>query len=223
MRARVALITGSSSGIGEAIYNKLKENGYRVIGLSRSGQDIECDLRDIFKLEKEIKALLKRERIDILINSAGIGVFRPHEELSVDKIDEVIGVNLKAPIILTNLLLRELKRNRGHIINIASIEAIRSSKFSALYSATKSGLRAFSLSLFEELRRADVKITNINPDITKTNFFDNLSFEPSINRDSYILAEEIANLVYFVLNTPSVVTEFTIRPQRVEIQKKKRI
>jgi len=222
MSSRVALITGSSSGIGEAIYYKLRDNGYRVIGLSRVGQDIECDLRDKFRLEREIKALLKRDRVDILINSAGVGLFKPHEELSILDIDTLIDINLKAPILLTNLLLRELKKNRGHIINISSIEATRNSKFSALYSATKSGLRAFTLSLFEELRRADVKVTNINPDITNTNFFNNLNFKPSSNRDSYILAEEIADAVYFILNTPSVITELTVRPQRVEIQKRRR-
>jgi len=214
------LITGFSSGIGEAIYSKLKESGYRVFGLGRERGDIRVDLQDTKRLKGEIELFLKDNGVDILINSAGVGVFRPHEELSIEKIDEVIGVNLKAPIVLTNLLLRELKRNRGHIINISSIEAIRSSKFSALYSATKSGLRAFSLSLFEELRRADVKVTNINPDITKSNFFNNLNFEPSTNSNSYIAPEEIADVVYFILNTKSVVTELTIRPQRVEIKKK---
>lgn len=224
---KTALITGYSSGIGKAISLKLRENGYKVIGIARrdtkniANQNIICDLKDINKLKREIKELLKKESIDILINSAGVGVFKPHEEINIEKIDEVIDINLKAPIALTNLLLRELKKNQGHIINISSIESIRSSKFSALYSATKSGLRAFSLSLFEELRRADVKVTNINPDITKTPFFDNLNFQPSKREKTHILSDEIANSVLFILETSSVITELTIRPQRVEIEKKK--
>jgi len=220
---KTALITGISSGIGQAIALKLQENGYRVIGISRREvkeyPTIICDLQDTKTLTKEIKTLLKKEKIDIVINSAGVGVFSPHEEISLEKITELIDTNLKAPILLTNLLLRELKKNKGHIINISSIEATRNSRFSALYSATKAGLRAFSLSLFEELRRANVKVTTINPDITKTPFFDNLNFKPSPKEKTHILASEIADSVLFILQTPSVVTELTIRPQRVEICK----
>ena len=219
---KIALITGTSSGIGKAISKKLSENNYKVIGISRRDATIICDLRDTKKLTKEIKKLLKTQTIDVLINSAGIGVFSPHEEISVEKIDEVIDVNLKAPILLSNLLLRELKKQKGHIINISSIESTRNSKFSALYSATKSGLRAFGLSLFEELRRADVKITTINPDITKTAFFDSLNFEPSPKEKTHIVASEIADAVFYILDTQSVITELTIRPQRVEILKKRR-
>ncbi len=218
---KCVLVTGFSSGIGKAIYLKLKDSGYRVFGLGRDSGDIICDLRDIKRLEQTIKAFRKKEHIDILVNSAGVGIFKPHDELSIAQIDKLIDINLKAPIALTNLLLRDLKKSRGHIINISSIEAIRSSKFSALYSATKSGLRAFSLSLFEELRRADVKVTNINPDITKTNFFNSLNFEPSENINSYITADEIADAVYLILNTNSVITELTVRPQRAEIKKRK--
>ncbi len=123
------LVTGFNSGIGEAIYLKLRDSGYRVFGLGRDSGDIICDLGDIERLEQEIKAFRKKERIDILINSAGIGIFRPHEELSIAQIDKLIDINLKAPIVLTNLLLRDLKKSSGHIINISSIEAIRSSNF----------------------------------------------------------------------------------------------
>jgi hypothetical protein len=73
---------------------------------------------------------------------------------SIAKIEELIAVNLKAPIILSNLCLRSLKKTKGNIINITSVEATKHSKFSALYTATKSGLRDFSLSLFEELRKS---------------------------------------------------------------------
>ncbi len=219
---KTALITGVSSGIGKAISKKLAKNNYKIIGVSRKKASIICDLRDTKTLTKEIKNLLKTETIDILINVAGVGVFEPHEQIAPSKIEELITVNLHAPILLTNLLLRELKKQQGHIINISSIEATRSSKFSALYTATKSGLRAFSLSLFEELRKNGVKVTTINPDITKTAFFDNLGFEPSPKEKTHIVASEIADTVWFVLNTPSVVSELTIRPQRLEIVKRKR-
>ena len=112
------------------------------------------------------------------------------------------------------------KKTKGHIINIASVEATRHSKFSALYTATKSGLRDFGLALFEELRKADVKVSTINPDLTKTNFFDEFNFEPSDNKEAHLLAEDIAKTVLQILAFEGVVTDITVRPQRLEIKKK---
>lgn len=208
-----AIVTGYSSGIGKAICEILEKNSYEIIKL-------QSRLEDINSLEKEVKQILKSNEINLLVNCAGVGVFKPHEEISISKIKELIDVNLTAPIILSNLLLRSLKKTKGHIINISSVEATRHSKFSALYTATKSGLRDFGLALFEELRKADVKVTTINPDLTKTNFFDEFNFEPSENKQAYLLSEDIAKSILDILNFNGVVTDITIRPQRLEIKKK---
>ncbi|MEA2049229.1 MAG: SDR family oxidoreductase [Campylobacterota bacterium] len=209
-----AIVTGYSSGIGEAISNKLESNGYKVIKLNSR-------LDDLKSLEVEVKELLKNNDIDLLVNCAGVGIFQPHEEINISKIKELIDVNLTAPIVLSNLLLRSLKKTQGDIINITSIEATKHSKFSALYTATKSGLRDFGLCLFEELRKSGVAITSINPDLTKTNFFDDLQFEPSNKEQTYLLPETIANTVMDILNTNGVITDLTIRAQKFDIKKKK--
>ncbi len=209
----IAIVTGYSSGIGEAICDILAINGYKIIKL-------QSRLENITALEKEVKTILKHEDINLLVNCAGLGVFKPHEEISISKIKELIDVNLTAPIILSNLCLRSLKKTKGHIINIASVEATKHSKFSALYTATKSGLRDFGLSLFEELRRADVKITTINPDLTRTNFFNELNFEPSQKENTHLLAKDIAKAVLDIIHFKGVVTDITVRPQRLEISKK---
>jgi short-subunit dehydrogenase len=208
-----ALVTGYSSGIGKAICEHLENNGYGIIKL-------KARLENTKVLEEEVKTILKTNEIDVLINCAGVGIFQPHEEISIAKIKELIDVNLTAPLILSSLVLRSLKKTKGHIINIASVEATRHSKFSALYTATKSGLRDFSLCLFEELRKADVKVTSINPDLTQTNFFDELQFEPSSNEHTHLLAQDIAKAVWDILNFNGVITDITIRPQRLEIKKK---
>ncbi len=217
---KTALITGSSSGIGKAIYETLKENGFKVYGISRENSEIICDLQDGIALEKKTKELLKTTDIDILVNCAGVGVFKPHEELSIKKIEELINVNLKAPIVLVNLVLRSLKKTKGHIINISSVEATKHSKFSALYTATKSGLRDFSLCLFEELRKSGVRVTNINPDITKTAFFDELGFKPADDKESYINSQDLAKNVLQIINSPFVVTDITVRAQKFAIRKR---
>jgi len=217
---KIALVTGSSSGIGQAISQQLTANDYKVYGISRNSGEIICDLQDTKALHVKINELLKTTDIDLLVNCAGLGVFAPHEEISLEKIDELINVNLKAPIVLTNLCLRSLKKTKGHIVNISSVEATKHSKFSALYTATKSGLRDFSLSLFEELRRSEVRVTNINPDMTKTAFFDKLNFEPSSKEDTHIKAEDIAKTLLQIVESNFVVTDITMRPQKLEIVKK---
>jgi len=208
-----AIVTGYSSGIGEAISEILEKNGYIIVKL-------ESRLDDLVLLEKEVKDILKSNDIDLLVNCAGVGIFQPHEEISIIKIKELIDVNLTAPIVLSNLLLRSLKKTQGHIINIASIEATKHSKFSALYTATKSGLRDFGLSLFEELRKSGVGVTTINPDLTQTNFFDDLQFEPSKKENTFLLPQTIAQTVLDVLNTKGVITDITVRPQKFEIKRK---
>ncbi len=211
---KTAIVTGYSSGIGKAICEILETNSFEVIKLNSR-------LDKIKDLEKELKELVKKRDINLLVNCAGVGIFKPHEEISIAKIQELINVNLTAPIILTNLLLRSLKKTKGHIINIASIEATRHSKFSALYTATKSGLRDFGLALFEELRKSDVRVSTINPDLTKTNFFDEFNFEPAENKNAYLLAEDIANAVLKIVEFDGVITDITIRPQRLEIKRSK--
>ena len=208
-----AIVTGYSSGIGKSISHILEKNGYIIVKL-------ESRLNNLTLLEKEVKNILKSNDIDLLVNCAGVGIFQPHEEISIIKIKELIDVNLTAPIVLSNLLLRSLKKNQGHIINIASIEATKHSKFSALYTATKSGLRDFGLSLFEELRKSGVGVTTINPDLTQTNFFDDLQFEPSKKENTFLLPETIAQTVLDVLNTKGVITDITVRPQKFEIKRK---
>ena len=166
---------------------------------------------------------LKKEKdIYILVNSAGFGRFEPHEELNTKTIIEMMFVNLTAPILITNALLRTLKQNSGYLININSIEALRASKFSALYSATKAGLKAFGDSLFEESRKSRLSITNINPDMTQSPFYDNLRFETSQKDEEKLLPSDIADGVEHILKMRkgAVVSEYTIRSLNFGISKK---
>ncbi len=210
---KTVVITGHSSGIGNAICQKLEEQDFQII-------KIKSRLENTDHLKKEIKDILNSYKINILINCAGFGVFRPHEEINEDIIEKKIAVNLTAPILLSKLLLRSIKETQGHIINISSIEATKHSKFSALYTATKSGLRDFSLSLFEEVRKDGVKVTSINPDITNTNFFNELNFKPTDDPQTYLDPKEIADIVYDIITSNYVVTDITLRPQKFRLDKK---
>jgi len=225
-----AIVTGSSSGIGKAIALMLLEEGYRVIGISRtkgeieypSFHPIECDLSNSGALERVKKELLADD-LTLLVNAAGFGRFEPHEELSPAIITDMIALNLTAPILLSNISLRRLKENQGTIINITSIEATRHSKFSALYTATKAGLRAFGHTLFEEVRSSGVGVVTINPDMTDTPFFDDLRFGVGEGDDTKLFASDISETIrnLLAMREGLSVTELTIRPQRFAIAKKR--
>lgn len=232
MDKKKAVVTGSSSGIGKEITLRLLKCGYSVIGISRgvSNQDIEdedftpikVDLTDE-KTTIKLCENLKKENISILINCAGFGRFEPHEELNPKTITDMTFLNLTAPMLLTNAVLRDLKSNNGYLININSIEAIRASKFAGVYSATKAGLKAFGDSLFEETRKSGLSITNINPDMTQSSFYDELRFETSKKEDEKLLCSDIADAVEHILSMRkgAVVSDYTIRSLKFGISKKR--
>ncbi|MEA3330090.1 MAG: SDR family oxidoreductase [Campylobacterota bacterium] len=227
-----AVVTGASSGIGKAISLRLLELGWNIIGVSRNISKETVPHANFiplpFDLSNEKQTLLacetlKKEKIHMLINCAGFGRFEPHEELSPKTITKMTFLNLTAPMLLTNALLRGLKQNNGYLININSIEAIRASKFAGVYSATKAGLKAFGDSLFEETRKSGLSIININPDMTQTDFYNELRFETSSKEDEKLLASDIADAVEHIVSMRkgAVVSEYTIRSLKFGIVKKR--
>jgi short-subunit dehydrogenase len=219
-----AIVTGVSSGIGKEIANELLNEGYYVIGLSRKKIDFEKNYEHISLDLSDPKAIenLPKLRCDLLVNAAGLGYFQPLETMSFKQINELIDLNLKAPILLTNRLLRCLRENEGLVINLSSVEATKSSKLSSVYSATKSGLTAFSNALFEEVRKQNVKCTTLHLGMTKTNFFNELNFECSDDNLCHLEAHYVAKFIRNLLTQPRamVATEITLQPQKVGVKKK---
>ena len=226
---KTAVVTGSSSGIGKEITLRLLKLGFSVIGISRTNNindenftHLKADLSNNQETLKAIESL-KNTNTNILINCAGFGAFEPHEELSADIISSMIQINLTTPLLLSNALLRTLKKNEGYLININSIEALRASKFAGVYSATKAGLKAFGDSLFEETRKSGLSVTNINPDMTQSNFYDELRFDVSTKENEKLLSSDIADAIEHILKMRkgAVVSEYTIRSLNFGIKKKK--
>ena len=227
-----AIVTGASSGIDLSISKELLNLGYKVYGLgrdfSKSNLDnnnfikLESNLMDINSLVTKINEIKKSNDIKILVNNAGVGYFSPHEELNPKKIHEMVTINLEVPLVLSQILLRTLKKNKGYIINISSIEAKKSSAHGCAYGATKAALSHFSSSLFDETRKYGVKVITIHPDITKSNFYRNSNFKEGANDDSFLMPEEIASAVAMAISQRDnlVITDITIRPQKFNIQRK---
>ncbi len=231
MSHKTAVVTGASSGIGKEIALRLLALDYRVIGVSRTIKDEDFNHKnfisqrvDLFSENETLKLCdyLKNEDLHLLVNCAGFGRFEPHEELSAKTIVDMLFLNLSVPILITNTLLRDLKSNNGYLININSIEAIKTSKFAGVYSASKAGLKAFGDSLFEETRKSGLSITNINPDMTQTSFYDELRFTTSDNDEQKLLASDIGDAVEHILTMRkgAVVSEYTIRSLKFGISKK---
>lgn len=227
-----AIVTGASSGIGLEICKTLINLNFKVYGLGRDFSKVnfkddnfitvKCDLMNTSDLCIKIKEIRKKENIKVLINNAGIGYFGLHEELNPKKIHEMVSTNIEAPMILTQLLLRDIKKLKGYIINISSIEAKKSSPHGCAYGATKAALSHFSKSLFDEARKYGVKVITIHPDMTKSNFYRNANFEQSDDEDTYIIPEEVAQAIEMVLSQRDglVLTDITLRPQKQKIKRK---
>lgn len=175
--SKAAIVTGASSGIGLAISRVLCEKGYEVYGFGRdfakeqtrefveqtaAFHPVEGDLLEEQKLCDAVKEITKTADIEVLVNAAGVGHYGLHEELTPKKIQALVRTNLEIPLLLTNRLLRVLKKNHGYIINISSVTAKQSSPHGCAYAATKAGLSSFGKSLFEEARKYGVKVTTIH-------------------------------------------------------------
>lgn len=235
---KAAILTGASSGIGLAIAKVLCVLGYEVFGFGRNFDTPEfeqtglpeeqfhpivCDLLDTQKLLDTVKKITSQKDVSVLVNNAGTAYYGLHEELNPQKIQQMVRVNLEVPMILTQQLLRTLKKHAGYIINIASVTANGANPHGCAYGATKAGLSSFSHSLFEEARKYGVKVVTVFPDMTQTSLYRNADFRESEEAAARLLPSEVAQAVEFALSQREglVVSDITLKPQLHRIQRKK--
>ena len=207
------LLTGASSGIGKAIKETL--SNYEIIDICRNCTH-QLDLNDINSVKK-----LKFENIHGIIHNAGVGYFGQFEDIKIEKIQEMINVNFLAPMIITKNHLKDIKKNRGFIITISSTSAIHPARHGVVYAATKAALRHFGSSLFEEVRKAGVKVCTVLPDMTLTNFHNNTYFKPSNDELAHIKPEDIAKIIKDIIEAPKniVMHEVVVKPQIFKLDK----
>ncbi|WP_456471053.1 SDR family oxidoreductase [Caminibacter sp.] len=207
------ILTGASSGIGAAIKKELKE--YEIIEICRNCRH-SVNLNNIDIVKK-----LKFDNVYGIIHNAGIGYFGQFEDIAVSKIEEMINVNFLSPMILTKNHLKDIKKNRGFIINISSTSAIHPARQGVVYGATKAALRHFGISLFEEVRKYGVKVCNIIPDLTLTNFHSNTFFKPSSEELAHLKPDDIAKIVKNIIESPKhlVIQEIILKPQIFKLEK----
>jgi short-subunit dehydrogenase len=196
LKNKIVLVTGASSGIGRCIANDFSQFQLKTLILIARNQSrlnetassvkqnfeilpISCDV----SIKDEVKQLGKviHDRygyIDILVNNAGVGLFGRVEKLSIEEIERVSFTNYFGMIYFTKIFLDSMiKRNTGHIINIASLAASFGIPGMAAYCGSKFAMLGFSESLSRELKETGVKVSVISPIGVKTNFFNNEYFD----------------------------------------------
>ncbi|PQV46718.1 oxidoreductase [Paraburkholderia sp. BL21I4N1] len=195
MKSGIALVTGASSGIGEATANRLAKAGYKVYGTSRRGAQagqrtfemLPLDVTSEESVEAAVKEVLRLDgRIDLLVNNAGFGVApAAAEESSLDQARAIFDTNFFGIIRMTRAVLPHMRRQGGgRIINIGSVLGFLPMPYMALYSATKHAVAGYSESLDHELRTMGIRVSVIEPAYIKTPFDANF-MAPDAPLDEY--------------------------------------
>ncbi|GBC84828.1 Sepiapterin reductase [bacterium HR11] len=186
---RAAIVTGAGRGIGRAIARALGRErmwvgllGRRVSDLEAVAEEVrkaggrpvalQADVRDYVSLERAFQAFWDvTGRLDVLVNNAGIGIFRPVEEMTPEEFDDVIRTNLHGVFYCCKLAIPLMRRTgRGYIIQVGSLAGRNPIAGGAAYCASKFAVRGFSESLMLEVRYDDIKVTTIAPGSVDTHF-----------------------------------------------------
>ncbi len=222
---RVALVTGASSGIGEATAERLAKAGYRVYGTSRRGgqgaqrafEMLTLDVTRDESVEEAVREVIRRAgRIDLLVNNAGFGVAPGGaEESSTEQAKSIFDTNFFGIVRMTRAVVPHMRQQgSGRIINIGSVLGFLPMPYGALYSATKHAIEGYSESLDHELRTRGIRVSIIEPAYTKTPFDSNF-LEPDAKLDEYREVRlAVNNRVKELMETadqPSIVADVVLK------------
>ena len=223
------LVVGATGGIGHEAAKLLKQSGANLYlagrdrqklltvaqGLSVPGDRVfTVDFADEQSIESAASAIHGQiGQLDILINAAGIGIIKPLESLSVDDFQQTIQANLVGPFMLFKHFIPPMKAaKKGFIINIPGVLGKTPMAGAAAYAASKYGLNGMLKSIREELRRTNIRITNLYLGGVDSPFWDEIDIR--VQRDKFITAKDAGRAIWFLCQQPSsgVVSEMVIQP-----------
>ena len=229
LKGKNVLIIGATGGIGSKTARLLAGSGANLFLAARNKEKLES-LADELKLSSnkifaldiskpdEVTALKEQfffyyATIDILLNAAGIGIIKSSEELSETEFLQTLNYNLYGPFLLVKAFLPKMKETKkGLIINIPGILGKVPMAGAAAYSASKYGLVGMMQSIREEIKRTEIRITNLFLGGVDTPFWDTIDLR--VQRDKMVIAEEAAKAIWFLCQQPTsaVVSEMVIQP-----------
>ena len=235
---RVAVITGASSGIGEATARSLVRDGLKVALLARRADRIDAlaaelgdaalaiaaDVTD----REAVVAAAERVRAElgpaaVLVNNAGVMLLGPFSSEQRADYRQMVEVNLLGAITATEVFLPQLRETGGDLVNISSVAGRTARVGNAVYAATKWGINGFSEGLRQELQ-PDVRVTVIEPGAVGTELTDHITHDATkaatkdYVRDLAITSEDIADVIAFAVTRPKRMTlnELLVRPTAQE-------
>jgi NADP-dependent 3-hydroxy acid dehydrogenase YdfG len=237
IEGKVVVITGASSGLGEAAARLLARGGAKlVLGARRAerlqalakelslgeGAVLKTDVTDRNQVSRLVEqAVAAHGRVDVIINNAGLMPSSLLEKLHVEEWDRMIDVNLKGVLYgIAAVLPHMMKQKSGHIINVASVAGHKVGPGSAVYAATKHGVRVISEGLRQEVKPYNIRTTIISPGAVATELPDTITDEAvgegvrALYRNVAIPADSFARAVAFAMSQPEDVdiNEILFRP-----------
>jgi NADP-dependent 3-hydroxy acid dehydrogenase YdfG len=244
IRDKIVVVTGASSGLGEATARLLSEQGATLVLGARRADRLKALARDIetrggkalaretdVTHREQVKALVDAAvqaygRIDVMINNAGLMPQSPLEQLKVDEWDRMIDVNLKGVTYGVAAALPHMQRQRsGHFINVSSVAGHRVGPGFAVYAATKFAVRALSEGLRQEVKPYNIRTTVISPGAVATELPNSITDPSAAERvrtfyeQVAVPPESFARAVAFAMSQPQDVdiNEILFRPTRQEL------
>lgn len=231
LERKVALVTGASSGIGKAIARRLAAGGAHVVLASRTEKGLKeiaatlpssteslvipTDVGDEEQVQRMVKTTMaKFGRIDVLVNNAGFGIFKPITELSSDEFDSVMRVNLRGTFLCMKYILPQMyQREDGTVVTISSVAGKHGFAGGGAYCSSKFGVMGLGECAFQEARQHNVRIVTICPGSVDTSFFDR-AHTTAPNRDRILQSEDVADTVLMAIKLPkrALIRELDIRP-----------
>ncbi len=220
LKDKTVVVTGASSGIGLELCTLLKGKGASVYGFSRRPANVDIpgftwlqtDVTQPDEIDRAFERIFREhERVDVLVNNAGFGLFGAIEELKPEEWNRLIATNLTAAFLCSRKVVPGMKTaKRGTIINVASIAGKRGFRNGSAYCASKFGLNGFSGALAEELRDDGIRVCSINPGSTGTEFFEQAGIEPK----KLMKKEDVASLILAMIELPDdmLPDEVVVRP-----------
>ncbi len=231
MKNKTVYITGASKGIGFGIAEVLLKNNYNVAISGRKQEDLNVAVSELKKISENIfavqsnvrnlddekKAISEIERIfgsiDVVIANAGLGIFKPVEELSTEDWNDMIDTNLTGAFHTLKASFEALKKSEGYYITISSLAGANFFEFGTGYNASKFGVVGFTQAAMLDLRKYNIKVSTIMPGSVSTHFNGN---QPSEKDDWKIQPEDLGNLVLDILqmNPRTLPSKIEVRPTR---------
>jgi NADP-dependent 3-hydroxy acid dehydrogenase YdfG len=225
---KTAIISGASRGIGRAIATTLAKHDFNVALLARNKEDLHhleheiganvkvyaLDIANEQEVVQAVNDTLKSfGRIDVVINNAGAGIFKPTEEILAEEWDTLMNTNVKGTFLLTKATLPHMKAQKsGMIIGIASDVSKRVFPSGSLYCATKYAQDAYLSAVRKEVRKDGIKVSLIYPGLVDTYFHNDL--EGSLKQNQWLKSQDIANAVLYICQAPDyvVLDELMVHP-----------